>query len=180
MEAKLQLGRLILALCLLGFILVANAGEARLSWAAPTQNTDGSPLTNLAGYRVLYGPSPTTLNQTAQVTSTSFTVPNLAPGTWYFAVRAYTTSGVESANSNLASKVIPPTVPNPPTALKVIETTAYRLDLGYADQVKIAKIGTVPLGIACKEARYAELNLVPRVSLSTTGSRPLQVWAKCG
>ena len=30
-------------------------GSAALSWAAPTKNTDGSTLTNLAGYRVHYG-----------------------------------------------------------------------------------------------------------------------------
>ena len=30
-------------------------GSATLSWTAPTQNTDGSPPTNLAGYRIYWG-----------------------------------------------------------------------------------------------------------------------------
>jgi hypothetical protein len=33
-------------------------------------------------------------------------VEDLAAGTYYFAVRAYTTGGVESATSNVASKVV--------------------------------------------------------------------------
>ena len=32
-------------------------GSATLSWTPPTTNTDGSPLTNLAGYKVYWGPS---------------------------------------------------------------------------------------------------------------------------
>ena len=34
----------------------------------------------------------------------SYVVENLAPGTYYFAVRAYTSSGAESANSNVVTK----------------------------------------------------------------------------
>jgi hypothetical protein len=37
---------------------------------------------------------------------TTYTVNNLRPGTWYFAVSAYTTNGTESAPSNVASKTI--------------------------------------------------------------------------
>jgi len=36
----------------------------------------------------------------------SYVIENLAPATYYFAVRAYTSSGSESANSNIASKVV--------------------------------------------------------------------------
>jgi hypothetical protein len=35
---------------------IAN-GSATLSWAAPTENMDGTPLTNLAGYQIYYGTS---------------------------------------------------------------------------------------------------------------------------
>ena len=83
--------------------------RASLQWTPPTQNTDGSALTNLAGYRVLYGASATQLTQTIQVANagmSAYVVDNLAPGTYYFAVRAYTSSGAESANSNVASKVV--------------------------------------------------------------------------
>jgi hypothetical protein len=32
-------------------------GQATLSWTAPDENTDGTPLINLAGYRIYYGTS---------------------------------------------------------------------------------------------------------------------------
>ena len=88
---------------------VAN-GSATVSWSAPTQNTDGSALTNLAGFNIYYGTSATTLNQSVQLANaglTTYALGNLAPGTWYFAVNAYTTTGAESAISNIASKTIP-------------------------------------------------------------------------
>jgi hypothetical protein len=76
----------------------------------PTQNTDGSPLTNLAGYRVYWGPA--VGNYTSSVTLntaglTSYVVSNLAPGTYYFAVSALNSGGLESALSNSALKTIP-------------------------------------------------------------------------
>ena len=33
-------------------------GSATLSWTAPTQNDDGSPLTDLAGFKIYYGTAP--------------------------------------------------------------------------------------------------------------------------
>jgi len=83
---------------------------ATINWTAPTQNVDSSALTDLAGFRILYGTSATTLTQTIQVANpgtTSFVVPSLAAGTWHFAVRAYNSVGVESVNSTVASKVVP-------------------------------------------------------------------------
>ncbi|HZX49313.1 MAG TPA: fibronectin type III domain-containing protein, partial [Nitrospirota bacterium] len=35
----------------------ARAGQAILTWDPPTTNSDGSPLTDLAGYKVYYGPT---------------------------------------------------------------------------------------------------------------------------
>ena len=85
-------------------------GSATLSWTPPTSNTDGSTLTNLAGYRILYGTSPGSLTRTVQVANpgvSRYVVENLAAGTWYFNVRAYSTSGAESSASNQASKTVP-------------------------------------------------------------------------
>ncbi|HEY0938830.1 MAG TPA: putative Ig domain-containing protein [Steroidobacter sp.] len=87
----------------------SSSNGAVLSWTAPTANTDGSTLTNLAGYRILYGTNASSLTQTIQVANpsvTNYTIDNLAPGTYYFAVRAYTNAGTESANSNVQSKTI--------------------------------------------------------------------------
>jgi hypothetical protein len=84
-------------------------GSATLRWTPPTQNTDGSTLTNLKGFRIAYGTSPTALTQSIEVANaaiTSYVVSDLAPGTWYFAVRSYNTAGAESINSNVASKTL--------------------------------------------------------------------------
>jgi azurin len=81
---------------------------ARLSWQAPTQNVDGSALTNLAGYRVYWGSSPRNYSQSALVnggTTTQHQV-TLTAGTWYFAVTARNTDGGESGFSNEVSKTV--------------------------------------------------------------------------
>jgi hypothetical protein len=85
-------------------------GSATVSWTAPTQNTDGSALTNLAGFRIVYGASASALNQTVELSNPSlstYTISGLTSGTWYFAVKAYNTVGGESAQSSTASKTIP-------------------------------------------------------------------------
>jgi hypothetical protein len=85
-------------------------GSASLHWTAPTKNTNGSGLTDLAGYHVYYGKSASTMTTSITIANpgtTSYTVSNLAAGTWYFSVNAYTTSGVASARSNTDTKVIP-------------------------------------------------------------------------
>lgn len=85
-------------------------GSATVSWTPPTENTDGSALTNLAGYRIVYGRSSSTLTRTITINNpglTSYVIDNLDSGTWYFAVKAFTTSGIESALSNVTSKSVP-------------------------------------------------------------------------
>ena len=88
----------------------ATTGSATVSLTPPTQNTDGSALTDLAGTVIHYGTSPSDLSQTVQVAGTapsSYTISNLASGTWYFAGVAYTSDGSQSAMSAIVSKAIP-------------------------------------------------------------------------
>ncbi len=85
------------------------SGNAALSWVPPTSNVDGTPITNLAGYRIAYGQYASNLTQSLDIPSpgiTSALIENLAAGTWYFAVKAYTTANVESDLSNLAQKTV--------------------------------------------------------------------------
>lgn len=89
---------------------VQTMGTASLSWAAPTQNTDGTPITNLSGYIISYGTSGTLLSQTVSIANpatTSYTVQNLGSGTWYFAVSATESDGTTSSLSTVVSKTIP-------------------------------------------------------------------------
>jgi len=83
-------------------------GSATLSWTAPTENTDGTALTNLSGYRILYGTSASSLSNVVTVANAGLTtyVIDLMPGTYYFAVKAYTATGAQSASSNVVAKVV--------------------------------------------------------------------------
>lgn len=86
------------------------SGAANLDWTPVTENTDGTALTNLAGYNVYYGTSQHALTRVVQVPNpgaTTYPVTDLASGTWYFAVTAYTSDGAESALSNIQLKSIP-------------------------------------------------------------------------
>jgi hypothetical protein len=88
----------------------SGSGAATLDWTPPTENTNGTSLTNLAGYQINYGTSSTDLSQTVRVANaglTSYVVSDLSAGTWYFAVEAYNTAGVLSAPSNVVSVTIP-------------------------------------------------------------------------
>ncbi|MBS0377938.1 MAG: putative Ig domain-containing protein [Proteobacteria bacterium] len=85
------------------------SGSATLAWTDPTLNTNGSALTNLAGIHIYYGPSQSSMSSmvtVASTTQTSYTVTGLGTGTWYFGATAYTTSGTESAISQIGSKTI--------------------------------------------------------------------------
>jgi len=87
----------------------AAAGTATLSWTPVTRDAQGDTLRNLAGYKVFYGTSPRALYTVVVVPDphqTSYLVRDLAPGSWYFAVDAYTTNNVEGPRSNVVVKSI--------------------------------------------------------------------------
>jgi hypothetical protein len=90
-------------------VLNNGSGSATVSWTPPTTNTDGSQLTDLARFRVVYGQAQANLDQSidvADAAATSQVVSNLTSGTWYFAVVAVNDAGVESDASNVATKTI--------------------------------------------------------------------------
>ena len=73
-----------------------------LGWVPPTQNNDGSPITNLAGYKIHYGTTSTEYTKTIALANaglTRYVLDNLTSGTYYFAITAYNSLGVESALS---------------------------------------------------------------------------------
>ncbi len=81
---------------------------ATLSWDAPVENVDGSPLTDLSGFRVYYGSASRSYDQSIEVADPMATelVLILSPGTYYFAMTAYDVDDNESAFSNEVSKTI--------------------------------------------------------------------------
>jgi hypothetical protein len=83
---------------------VTGKGCVNLTWEPP-KHDDGT-LETISGYKVYYGNSSRTYTTSLDAgKSTSFTVTNLAPGTYYFAVTAYLVGQVnlESTYSNEVS-----------------------------------------------------------------------------
>jgi len=90
-------------------ISVSAGGVVSLAWQAPTVNTNGTATTDLAGYIIDYGQSASAMSHSVTIgsaTTTNFTVNDLSPGVWYFAVVAYTSDGSQSALSNVVSTTV--------------------------------------------------------------------------
>ncbi len=96
----------------LAFSITVNqvaTGSVTLSWTPPTENTDGSTLTDLAGYRIYYGlsegdyPNRIALNNPGL---TRYVVENLTADTYYFVATSVNGTGVESDYSNVAVRTV--------------------------------------------------------------------------
>lgn len=84
-------------------------GSVTLSWNAPTQNMDGSPLTDLAGYRIYYGTRSGAYDYEVEIDNPSvmtYVLDELDPATYYIAATAYNTSGIESSFSSEISRSV--------------------------------------------------------------------------
>ncbi len=173
---------------LLGFYTgQALAGEATLTWTAPTQNTDGTPLTDLAGFKLYLGqtaggPYPVSVDIPDPL-ATTFTVPNLTDGvTYYFVSTAYNSAATvqESDISNEVSKLIPFAVPNPPSMLIVTDLTVYNV-IKQVDKFVLLAAGTVPAGTLCDPSETVNGRyVVPTALVTWFGNvEPIVVVADC-
>ena len=84
-------------------------GSATLSWNPPTDNTDGSALTDLAGYRIYYGRNKQDLKRSVVISNpglTRYVIENLTPARWHFAMTSINSAGLESPRSQTVSKII--------------------------------------------------------------------------
>ena len=80
-----------------------------LSWTAPTENASGSPLTDLAGYKLYWGTGSGVYTNSVTINNPSistYVVDNLAPGRYEFVATSFNSAGEESAYSNPAWKEI--------------------------------------------------------------------------
>jgi hypothetical protein len=178
----------VIVLCVIAAASVANAGTAQLTCTPPTHNTDDTLITGTISYRFVWGTSATSLTNTVESSSCSatVTVPDPAPGasvTYHFAVKAIV-GGQESDLSNVATKTFstPAPIPNPPTTLKVVEQTVYKINQNW-NRMALEQVGTIPVGTTCDPKQYAVgLHLVKRelVQVMPGKSRPNVALAKCG
>jgi hypothetical protein len=80
-----------------------------LVWMPPTENEDGSPLTDLAGYKLYWGTSAGDYPNSVTLMNPSVTrylIEQLTPATWYFVMTALTARDLESAHSKPAAHVV--------------------------------------------------------------------------
>ncbi len=80
----------------------AAKNSVTLTWVPPTQNTDGSVLTDLKGFKLYSGSNVGNLVMVKDITTpatTSYVVSGLATGPWYFQMTAYNTVNNESVKA---------------------------------------------------------------------------------
>ena len=73
-----------------------------LGWVAPTQNSNGTPITDLAGYKIHYGTASENYTKVVAVSNPSlsrYVMDSLESGTYFFAITAYNSKGIESTLS---------------------------------------------------------------------------------
>ena len=86
-------------------VVQVGTNSIMISWLAPTENNDGTPLVNLAGYRIRYGQQSGLYNAMVNITNpglATYVINGLAAGTYYLVLSAVNTNGGESEYSNEA------------------------------------------------------------------------------
>jgi hypothetical protein len=80
------------------------AGSATISWIPPSQNEDGTPLLDLAGFNIYIGAEVGVYTQSINIDNPGITrlvIDELDPGTHYFVATAFSNTREESAYSNM-------------------------------------------------------------------------------
>jgi len=84
-------------------------GAITLSWLAPDENTDGSAISDLAGYRIYYGTQSGRYDRTVEISNvglSSYVIDDLRPGTYFLVATAFNQSSVQSDYSNEVVKSV--------------------------------------------------------------------------
>jgi Glycosyl hydrolases family 16 len=141
---------------LIGGEALSLAASVRASWQAPTTDAEGNTLTDLAGYKVYYGPSSRNYTAVLDVGNTlSVSLSGLTAGqTYYFAITAYDRSENESTWSTEVSAT--PTEVPPGTFT----------DTTMAD----FSAGTLDANINISQTTNGEVILAPFVGAEFTGT----------
>ena len=111
---------LFVLLFVLCFAAIGFAADVTLTWQSPTTNSDGTPLTDLAGYKIYVSKTSGAYDKLTAIDVGNVltkTLTNFCEGTYYFVATAYDTSGNESVYSNEVSKIIN-IAPAAPTGLE--------------------------------------------------------------
>lgn len=148
----------------------ANAGEATLTWTAPTMRCNGTPLTDLSGYSLTYGQKREALG----VAPLSKTITGLTPGTWWFSLAAVTPT--DRSEFVTVEKVIPP------------EQFVTKTDIVYTfvrsegNILVLPTLHKVAIGTQCNADQSVNGKyVIPRSAVTWSGSaRLVAVLGDCG
>jgi hypothetical protein len=150
--------------------VTANRNTLLVSWAPPTQNTDGSALTNLSGYRIYYGPTisaqPNFVDLAAP--ATEFKMTGLPAGTISLSMTALAGSA-ESDRTPVVSGVTKPPVISPASPRNLRsddQLTVYDI-VKAKGKLTLKAIGAVTIGTLCtpSEGAPAGMGVVPTASV---------------
>lgn len=159
-------------------------GSVTLVWIAPTENEDGSPLTDLAGFMIYWGTESGVYPNSIRIedpAKTTYLVENLPTGTYEFVATAFNAEGIESRFSDPTTRFVHAGVrPAPPEALSVADLTVYTI-VKQTNRFVLLPVGTVPIGTSCiPEQNINGMYVVNRDSVQWTGTvQPLVVVADC-
>ena len=90
-------------------VLSANSGigSVTINWTPPSENEDGTKLTNLDGFRVYWGKTARIYDHSMTIENEGLTrvvINNIPNGTYEFTMTAFNTKGTESRFSNTVTK----------------------------------------------------------------------------
>jgi hypothetical protein len=178
-------------LCLLFLAPLAQAVDLKITCTPPVINTDGTPITAAQGpltfslYGGLQGQARTKLVTGA--TSCAFTRSAVAVGVQEYQVTA-TAMGLEGPMSPLASILVTPATPGPPTNTVVVTLLAYEMRGTAADgNLRMVSVGVVPEGTPCLPTSaivgtvaYRQIERKSADLYSAPAKLPPVLWARCG
>ena len=179
-----------LARCLAfsALLVACNVHALEACWVAPTENVDGSALTDLDAFRIYYGIASRDYTQLIHLDDETLTCHSwtTADGDYFIAMTALDVDGNESAYSNEVLKTegtTPPPDPLPmPPVILGEEEVVYTV-VKQPNKFILLPVGTVPAGTTCDLNNTTNGHgAVPTddvVWTSATGSRPIVVVAQC-
>jgi concanavalin A-like lectin/glucanase superfamily protein/Big-like domain-containing protein/putative Ig domain-containing protein len=162
--------RTALIFCLgLGVPAIANAATVALAW-------DANPESNIGGYVLVYGTAPGSYSASVDVGSTTaYSIASLTSGTrYYFAVRAYNTSGVSGPLSGevneLASDPLPPPPPDStPPVILALTPAANASNVSSATAIRVRfdeALDPSSVGVSTFDLRTAVTNALVAAAVS--------------
>ena len=90
-------------------VVATASGSIVVSWNPPVERTDGSPLRDLAGFKIYFGTHPGEYPQSVTIANpgiTTYLIEELTPATYFVVATSFDSSGVESPFSNITSKSV--------------------------------------------------------------------------